>query len=184
MGYRLSDRLFLAVDLTDEVAHGLAAFLEEETMRLPGRPTPPANWHLTIRFLGSTSALQCDRILEFLDEHLAVEPFTMSFGGLGAFPKPTRATVLWLAVQQGADQLATMAEIADLAAQSVGFEAEERPFHAHLTLSRIRPPMNVSPLIDRVPRFPLPMPVDRLTLYRSRLNREGATYEAVDSVEL
>ena len=56
MGHGLSDRLFLAVALTDEVAHGLAAFLAEETMRLPGRPTPPANWHLTIRFLGIDDA--------------------------------------------------------------------------------------------------------------------------------
>jgi 2'-5' RNA ligase len=184
MGYRLSDRLFLAVDLTDEVAHGLAAFLEQEAMRFPGRPTPPANWHLTIRFLGSTTALQRDRILEFLDEHLAVEPFRMSFGGLGAFPKPARATVLWLAVGRGADQLATMAEISGRAAQAAGFDPEDRPFHAHLTLSRIRPPMNVVPLIDRIPRFPLSMQVNRLTLYRSHLSRDGATYEALDSVEL
>lgn len=184
MGYRLSDRLFLAVDLTDDVAHGLAAFLEDETMRLPGRPTPPPNWHLTIRFLGSTTALQRDRILEFLDAHLAVEPFTMSFGGLGAFPKPSRATVLWLAVERGAEQLAAMAEVADFAAQAAGFDPEDRPFHAHLTLSRIRPPMNVMPLIDRIPRFPLSMQVNRLTLYRSHLSRDGATYEALDSVEL
>ena len=184
MGYRVSDRLFLAVRLTDEVAHGLAAFLEEETMRLPGRPTPPANWHLTIRFLGSTTAPKRDRILEFLDEHLTVEPFTMSFGGLGAFPKPARATVLWLAVERGADRLATMAEIVDLAAQAVGFEPEDRPFHAHLTLARIRPPMNVVPLIERVPRFPLSMEVNRLTLYRSHLRRDGAEYEQLETVEL
>jgi 2'-5' RNA ligase len=184
VGHGLSDRLFLAVGLTDEVAHGLAAFLANETIRLPGRPTPPENWHLTMRFLGSTTSLQRDRILEFLGEHLAVEPFTMSFGGLGAFPKPSRATVLWLAVERGGDRLAAMAEIVDLAAQAVGFEPEDRPFHAHLTLARIRPPMNVSPLVDRVPRFPLAMQVERLTLYRSHLGREGATYEALDAVEL
>ena len=184
MGHRLSDRLFLAVDLTDEVAHGLAAFLEKETMRLPGRPAPPANWHVTIRFLGSTTALQRDRVLEFLDEHLTVDPFPLSFGGLGAFPKPARATVLWLAVERGADHLAMLAEIADHAAQTAGFEPEDRPFHAHLTLARIRPPANVVPLIDRVPRFPLSMQVNRLTLYRSRLGRDGATYEEVDRVEL
>ena len=184
MGDRLSDRLFLAVGLTDEVAHGLAAFLEEETMRLPGRPTPPTNWHLTIRFLGSTTALQRDRILEFLDEHLAVEPFTMSFGRLGAFPRPTRGTVLWLAVERGADRLATMAEIADLAAQAAGFEPEDRPFHAHLTLARIRPPMNVAPLIERVPPFPLSMTVNHLTLFRSQLGRGGAAYEQLETVEL
>ena len=177
MGYGLSDRLFLGVGLTRDFS--LSAMI-----RLPGRPTPPENWHLTIRFLGSTTPLQRDRMLEFLDEHLAVEPFTMSFGSLGAFPKPSRATVLWLAVERGGDRLAAMADIAGLAAQAAGFEPEDRPFHAHLTLTRIRPPMNVSPLIDRVPRFPLSMQVEQLTLYRSHLGREGATYEVLDTVEL
>jgi len=182
VGDRLTDRLFLAVAVTDEVAHGLAAFLTEETMRLPGRPTPPAKWHITIRFLGSTTALQRDRILEFLDEHLAVESFTLGFGRLGAFPKPSKASVLWLGIERGAEHLATMGEISETAAQSAGLEPEDRPLHPHLTLSRIRPPMNVSDLIERVPRFPLSMDVDRLTLFRSHLGRGGATYETVETI--
>ena len=120
----------------------------------------------------------------FLDEHLAVEPFPVSFGGLGAFPKPSRATVLWLAIERGAEQLAAMAGIAERAAQDAGFEPEDRPFHAHLTLARIRPPANVVPLIERVPRFPLSMEVNRLTLYRSHIGSSGATYEAIDTIEL
>ena len=184
MGDRLTERLFLAVALTDDVAHGLAAFLTDETMRLPGRPTPPDKWHITIRFLGSTSALQRDRVLEFLDEHLMVEPFTLSFGSLGAFPKPSKATVLWLGTDRGTQYLATMGEIAEVAAQAAGFEPEDRPFHPHLTLSRIRPPMNVTDLIERVPRFPLSLDVDRLTLLRSNLGRGGATYEIVETIQL
>jgi len=180
----LTDRLFLAVALTDEVAHGLAAFLTEATMRLPGRPAPPEKWHVTIRFLGSATALQRDRVLEFLDEHLAVEPFVMGFGVLGAFPKPSRASVLWLGIARGAEHLSSMAEHCEVAAQMAGFDPEDRPFHPHLTLSRIRPPTNVAALVDRVPRFPLSMDVDRLTLFRSHLGRDGATYEAVDSVML
>jgi 2'-5' RNA ligase len=180
----VSDRLFLAVAITDEVAHGLATFLTDETIRLPGRPTPPANWHVTIRFLGSTTALQSDRVLEFLDEHLAVEPFTVSFGGLGAFARPPKATVLYLRIENGADRLAAMAEIGDTAAQLAGFEPEDRPFHAHVTLSRIRPPMDVRSLIERVPRFPLTMVADRLTLYLSHLGSEGPTYEVLDEVLL
>lgn len=180
----MKDRLFLAVALTDDVAHGLATFLTDETIRLPGRPSAPANWHVTIRFLGSTTALQRDRVLEFLDEHLAVEPFTIGFGGLGAFARPTKATVLYLRIENGADRLAAMAEIGDTAAQLAGFEPEDRPFHAHVTLSRIRPPMDVRPLVERVPRFPLTMVVDRLTLYRSQLGSEGPSYEVLDEVLL
>ena len=180
----MTDRLFLAVALTDEVVHGLAAFLTEETLRLPGRPASPEKWHVTMRFLGSATALQRDRVLEFLDEHLVVEPFVMGFGVLGAFPKPSKASVLWLGIDRGGEHLATMAEVSEVAAQMAGLDPEDRPFHPHLTLSRIRPPMNVAALVDRVPRFPLSMDVDRLTLFRSHLGRDGARYEAVDSVML
>ncbi len=180
----MSDRLFLAVALSDNVAHGLAAFLADETLRLPGRSTSPSNWHVTIRFLGPTTALQRDRVLEFLDEHLAVEPFTLSFGGLGAFARPSKATVVYLNIERGTDRLTAMAEIAETAAQLAGFEPEDRPFHAHVTLSRIRPPMDVRPLIERVPGFPLAMEVDRLTLYRSRLGSGGPTYDVLDEVRL
>ena len=180
----MSDRLFLAVALDNEVRHGLAAFLGERAIRFPGRPSPPDNWHLTLRFLGSTDALQRDRVLEFLDEHLIGEPFTLGFTGLGAFPKPSRATVLWLGVDRGSDDLAAMATVCEEAAVSVGFDPEDRPFHPHLTLSRIRPPVSVDGLIEEVGSFPLKMTVDRVTLYRSHLGRDGASYEAIDEALL
>ncbi|MEN8234488.1 MAG: RNA 2',3'-cyclic phosphodiesterase [Actinomycetota bacterium] len=180
----MTERLFLAAALSDDVRHGLAAFLTDETTRLPGRPAPPANWHVTLRFLGPTTASDRDRVLEFLDDHLVVEPFTLAFGGLGAFPKASRASVLWLGIERGAAKLTAVAEIAEAAAQSVGFEPEERPFHPHLTLARMRPPIDVRGLIETVPRFPLTMVVDRVTLYRSDLGRDGARYEIADEVLL
>jgi 2'-5' RNA ligase len=180
----VSDRLFLAVALTNEVRHGLAAFLSERVIRLPGRPASPDNWHLTLRFLGSTGALQRDRILEFLDDHLMVGPSTLSFTGLGAFPKQSRATVLWLGVGRGSDELAAAAGVCEEAAVAAGFEPEDRPFHPHVTLSRIRPPVDVDGIVEQVGRFPLKMEVDRLTLYRSHLGRDGASYETVDEVLL
>lgn len=164
--------------------HGLAAFLAEETMRLPGRAAPPANWHLTIRFLGPTKAIQKDKVLEFLDDHLVVEPFTLGFASLGAFPKPARASVLWLGVERGARELAVLAEIAEASAQAAGFEPEERPFHPHLTLSRMRPPIDVRGLIEQVPSFPLTMVVDRVTLYRSVMGQGPVRYETVDEILL
>jgi len=180
----VTDRLFLAVALTDEVRHGLAAFLGERLIRLPGRPVPPNNWHLTLRFLGATRALQLDRILEFLDEHLVVQPFTLGFTALGAFPKPSRATVLWLGIDRGSDELAATAAVCEQAAIAAGFEAEDRPFHPHLTVSRIRPPVGVEGVVEQVGTFPLKMEVDRVTLYRSHLSRDGASYEAIDEVLL
>ena len=89
-------RLFVAVSLTDEVRAGLATHLMAATKdhRLPGRPVPPANWHVTMRFLGSSAEVAYERVLEALVEAELGESFPISFGGFGAFPRPSRATVL------------------------------------------------------------------------------------------
>ena len=184
MGEPLTERLFLGVAVDDEVRYALVAFLEDQAGPLPGKPVPPENWHLTLRFLGATEEPARDRVVGFLDEQPLVEPFTLGFTGLGAFPRPGRATVLWLGVERGADELANLAATCEEAARAAGFEAEERPFHAHLTLSRIRPWQDVNPVVDRVPPFPARQPVERITLYRSMLGGGPARYEVVDEVEL
>jgi len=180
------ERLFLAVALDEEVRHGLRAFLEEELggEPPPGRVVPPANWHVTLRFLGWGTPEARDRVLGRLHEELAGGAFTVGFGGLGAFPHPRRATVLWLGIDRGAERLGRIAEVAEEAARAGGFPPEERPFHPHLTLSRIRPPRDVTALIGGVRRFPLTLRVREITLFRSRVSRRGAVYEAVATLPL
>ena len=179
-------RLFVAVPLTDEVRAALAAHITGagSDRGLPGKPVPPPNWHVTMRFLGPTDRVAYERFLAALTEAERGEPFTISFGGLGAFPRPARATVLWLAVERGVDRLERLAALSEQAAQQAGFAPEERPFHAHLTLSRIRPHQDVRPLLERVSPFPMSLPVDRLVVFRSHLGRGGARYEELDSFEL
>ncbi|MDJ0924762.1 MAG: RNA 2',3'-cyclic phosphodiesterase [Acidimicrobiia bacterium] len=180
------ERLFLAVALDDNARHAIAAHLDAELAdrKLPGRPVPPANWHLTLRFLGKTVAQQRDQVLAYLDEHLAVAPFRISFTGLGAFPRKARASVLWMGIAGAVEQLESMAAICEAAAVAAGFEPEGRPFHAHLTLSRIRPPQDVRPLVEWVEPVGVKLDVDAVTLYRSVLGSGPARYEVVERVEL
>lgn len=179
-------RLFLAAPLSTEVRAGLVAHLNAalEGKPLPGRPVRPENWHLTLRFCGWSEETQYDRVRAFLDEAERGEPFRVSFGALGAFPRPVRATVLWLGLTGGETRLRELAAVTEEAAQAAGFAAEERPFHPHLTLSRLRPHQDLRPLIERVPAFPLTDRIDRLVLFRSHLGRGGARYEELDSFPL
>jgi 2'-5' RNA ligase len=137
-----------------------------------------------MRFLGPTGEVAYDRLVAALGEAELGEPFSLTFGGLGAFPRPARATVLWLAINGGVDRLEQLAALAEHAAQQAGFASEDRPFHPHLTLSRIRPHQDVRPLIQGVSPFPLSQQVDRLVIYRSHLGSGGARYEELESFEL
>jgi 2'-5' RNA ligase len=182
----MPERMFLAVALDEETRHGLAARLDRalDGRRLPGRSVPVANWHITLRFLGDTSAVQAETILAHLDDHLAVTPFRLRFAGLGGFPRQSRASVLWIGVDGDVESLDAVAVECEAAAERAGFEPEGRPFHGHLTLSRMRPPVDVRDLVDGVAPFGLTMAVTDVTLYRSILGRGPARYEVVDSVEL
>jgi len=185
-GRHLVERLFLAVELDDETRHALAARLDPFLAggALPGRPVPIENWHVTLRFLGDTSAVQRDLALERLTRHHLGRPFRVRFGALGAFPDPHRAAVVWLAVAGGAEDLVDLAAAAEDASQGVGFSPEDRPFHPHLTLSRVRPPENVTPLIEAVPSTGVSMTVDAVVLYRSILSDGPARYEVVERIPL
>jgi 2'-5' RNA ligase len=177
-------RLFLAVGLDDDTRHALAAHLDAHLEEpLPGSKVPPENWHITLRFLGKVDDVQHDRLVTHLDEHLDVVPFRLRFGGLGAFPRPRKATVAWLAVE--APELAQLAMLAEEAAIAVGCMPEERPFHPHLTLSRIRPAADVSDVVEDVPPFPRAMAVRTVGCFESTL-RGGrpAVYTEVDTFDL
>lgn len=179
-------RIFVAVALTDEARHGLAAHLDSHLgdTPLPGRPVPPENWHLTLRFCGSLDRVMYEKLLAGLDQSELGDSFRIGFGGLGAFPRPARATVLWLSIERGAEELGVLATMAEDAAVDAGMMPEERPFHAHVTLSRIRPHQQVSPTIEAVPAAEIGMEVDAITVFRSHLGGGPARYEALDQIPL
>lgn len=179
-------RLFLAVELPDDARDRLAAHLGGAPGggRLPGRAVAPPSWHLTLRFLGDTPPERRAAVVGAMREADLGAGFALGFGGLGAFPRPARATVLWLGVEEGAERLAALAAVAEDAARRAGFPAEERAFSAHLTLSRIRPAQDVRPLLERVPPFRERIRVDAAVLFRSHLGPDGARYEAVERFPL
>lgn len=179
-------RLFIAVDLTDDVRHGLAAHLRAALGHapVPGRPVVPANWHITLRFLGNSTEWQCETVLAGLTETELGRPFTLSFSGLGAFPRPARATVLWLGVAEGSSALTGLASVIEDVVGSAGFVPEDRPFHPHLTLSRLRPPQDVGRVINSVAPFPLRQQVNGMTIFRSHLGGGPARYEPIEVVPL
>lgn len=148
-------RVFAAVVPPPEVVAALDDRLEN--LSIPGRPVPPPNWHLTLRFIGKVDEVRYQRWLGAIDSAALPSPFRVTLGGLGAFPRPARATVLWVGVE--GDQLSDLATVVDEAAAEAGLGGEERPFRPHLTISRVRPPADVRPLIDAGDGWKLPFRV-------------------------
>ncbi|HKX74120.1 MAG TPA: RNA 2',3'-cyclic phosphodiesterase [Acidimicrobiia bacterium] len=172
-------RLFFAVPVEPEVASMLSQHLSR--WEIPGKVVPPANWHLTVRFLGWTDPVKGEVVTALVDQAGRGGPFRLTLGALGAFPRATRAGVLWLGLDRGEEGLAALNRVVEEAAQTAGFQPEERPFAAHLTLSRLRPPADVSALIDDYEPREFRWQAQELILYDSR---PGPVYVPVERFPL
>ena len=124
-------RAFLAVVLpagprawAESAAHSAASIAPDL------RWNRPEQRHLTVQFLGAV--LDVAPVADFVAASaLGREPFTLSLGGGGAFPNARRASVLWLGVRHGSDQLTAFATSLS------SLTSDDRPFRAHLTLARV-----------------------------------------------
>jgi len=173
-------RLFIGIPFPAELRDALQRHLHATFgERMPGRAVVPANWHLTLRFLGDTGAA---RLHALEDELRQVDPgprFELSLDRLGAFPRPARATVLWIGVGEGEAPLRALAAKVEAAAVRAGYAPEPKPYSPHLTLSRLHPPADLRSAIGAAPPFGGRMMVDGFVLFRSHLGGGPPRYERV-----
>jgi 2'-5' RNA ligase len=180
-------RLFIAVPIGEELRAELASAIE----RLRADPardssfrwSDPEGWHVTLAFLGATPPDAVPRVAEAMRSAAAgIGPFRVGTGGLGAFPSPRRARVVWYRILDPEGQLEAVARAVR---RELAIE-DGRPFRAHLTLARARAERG-APLDEGLLTAELPQGdilVDRLVLYRSHLGRGPATYQSLAEVPL
>jgi RNA 2',3'-cyclic 3'-phosphodiesterase len=144
------------------------------------------NFHLTLKFLGGVDSTRLEAIDGALTGAAAgARPFDLGVGRLGAFPSPTRPRVLWVGIEPGATEAASLAARVDDALAGLGFERETRAFTPHVTLGRARQVRRQPGLAEalRAGSFGRQR-VDRLSLMRSELSPRGARYTELVAVPL
>jgi len=140
-------RVFIAV----EIPLSIRQAIQDQTKSLRAalgrdlvRWVPPENMHLTLKFIGDVSPANVDTLSQMLTaETQTCAPFSLTLGGLGSFPTPRRARVIWIGIQAPA-ALTTLQRGIESAAARLGYEEETRPFSPHLTLGRVRQPIGAS----------------------------------------
>jgi 2'-5' RNA ligase len=139
--------------------------------------------HLTLQFLGNGVDLDAVAVALAALRETAGDAELV---GLGAFPRPRRASVLWVGIGDGDELLTRLATAVGRLLAPLGYEPDARPFHAHLTLARFKAPTDVRAVVDAYttravgPRFV----VDEVVLYESTLRRTGAQYTARAAIPL
>jgi RNA 2',3'-cyclic 3'-phosphodiesterase len=133
-------RSFIAVEvpieIQDAIAHSTAS-LQKALPKPMVRWVAPKNVHLTLKFLGDVSPANLERMADILKiEAAAHGVFSMSVGGLGAFPTSRRARVIWIGLEAPPSLVALQRGV-EAASARLGYTREDRPFSPHLTIGRV-----------------------------------------------
>jgi 2'-5' RNA ligase len=182
------------VELVPAIAQRLAAF-ESELQRRTASLCRQARltWgaaerlHLTVRFIGEVDETQAAAIAAALEAPLVVSCFELGVEGAGAFPTRGTPRVLWVGISRGLEEMKALEAEVSVRLATCGLAPEDRGYHPHLTLARVREGSRLSParLFDGIgdSRFGV-MRVDAITLFHSRLSPKGPTYVPVQRTRL
>ena len=187
-------RLFVAVELPDAVKIELDRLVQALKAADTGglRPVRPEGIHLTLKFLGDVESERVDAVAEALSISAAQHsPFRLELGQAGAFPNLRRPRVLWVGVDGDMEALASLQADVEGELENAGFARDNRDFHPHLTLARVRDgsrPASVRRaaelLIDTSFARGADIPVESVSLMRTELRPDGAIHQRVVSIPL
>ena len=175
-------RLFVALDLPAPARAALAAFRAAAADPAVWRPLPDEALHLTLAFIGHRPEADVPVLVDVLRRAETTAPRLVLGAALALPPRRPRVLTAEVVDRDGTLGVLQAALSRDLASLGL-YTPEKRPYRPHATVARLRPDA-------RAGRGELPAPEplefrgEALTLYQSRLRREGARYEPLARLPL
>jgi 2'-5' RNA ligase len=170
-------RTFLALELPGETAMQIADWRDRQFGPV-GRAVPPANFHITLAFIGELSEGRLERLCLATDEWLAgAGPAggKLLLNCTGYWAKPG---IYWLGPDEWPEALSQLAGKLRQLATTAGARRDRNSFRPHVTLFRncsTAPPVT-APAIS--------LPYSHFTLYESRQGKTGVSYHPLQHWEL
>ncbi|MDD5545839.1 MAG: RNA 2',3'-cyclic phosphodiesterase [Candidatus Omnitrophica bacterium] len=178
-------RVFIAIEIPPEARDELISV--QATLKRSGADVKwvePENIHLSLRFIGDVGPDKAEEIKNQLAVVAsASKAFELTIKGIGAFPDLDHPGVIWAGVDRGAAESARIADDLEAKLRAIGIAGEEREFHPHITLGRVRSGRNgdkLRGLVETVGFEAGPaIKAEYLTLFMSRLTPQGSVYTAL-----
>ncbi len=175
-------RTFVAIELEKEIKDTLSAFIRKlDAGKSNIKWIKYQGMHLTLKFLGEISSEKVTEVKSVLGKVADDYPsFELSLTGTGTFPPKAHVPrVLWIGIDEN-PSLQTIQTRIENELYKIRFPKEQRKFHPHLTLGRVKGPHNIGPVIQMLEQHKENdfgrMTVNRITFFQSTLKPTGAEY--------
>jgi RNA 2',3'-cyclic 3'-phosphodiesterase len=184
-------RLFVALDLPQDVRAGLVDWQRTALADPALRVVRPEALHMTLVFLGYQNEKDVKAIAkEAFDVDSQAPAVELVREPIGV-PPGKRPRLIALAANSD-ETVALQKQVEERLVEARFYEPEKRAFWPHLTVARVKPeaPKSRKPALITTPPHPLPEHMfrffrpTRLVLFKSHLRRSGAEYEALAELEL
>jgi len=170
-------RLFTALDLPHEIVTRLEQLIARLKPAARIHWSPPANLHVTIKFIGHWPDERLDELKKSLASIPSRPPIDAHIHGVGFFPNAKSPRNFWCGID--APGLSELASDTDAATAALGIASEKRAYSPHLTLARIKERLDLRPLHGRISEEDLnfgQFQARSFFLYHSQLKRTGSVY--------
>ena len=183
-------RTFCAVELPGDVRERLRDHIQRLREAVPEAAaswTRVENIHLTLKFFGNVDVARISAISDAAARAVKeFSSFRIGVGGTGVFPKPSRAQVLWIGVNDPSGQLLSLQKQLENECAKKGFERDDRAYRPHLTIARLRKPEGARQLADthlQMKFDPVEVLLNQLVVFRSELSSKGSRYTVISRLE-
>ncbi|MBK5293141.1 MAG: RNA 2',3'-cyclic phosphodiesterase [Acidobacteriia bacterium] len=186
-------RLFTGIDLPAAVSARVAGLIEQFRPFAPLRWSPPANLHITTKFIGAWPAHRVNEMISVLQGMDRIHHFDVHLGSLGWFPNPHRPRIFCVSVKVApVERLELLAARINETLAALGIPPEAREYKPHLTLARVdprtRPAAGLAPLRRAVAELDSPdlgrFSCSSFHLYESRQEKGGSEYSKLATFPL
>lgn len=171
-------RLFTGLDLPPDVVGHLERLLAKLRPAARIQWSPPANLHVTTKFIGEWPDGRLGDLKAALAGLDAGPPIGVHVRKVGFFPNPHAPRVFWCGIE--APGLEELARVTDDATAALGVPRETRDFSPHLTLARIKERIELQPLREAIAALSTlefgEFEAHAFFLYQSKLSPAGAVY--------
>jgi 2'-5' RNA ligase len=177
-------RTFIAIDLETGLKTALEGLIRAlQKTRADVRWARTNGLHLTLKFLGEIDEEKSAAVKRVIGEVAGRHAsFPLRLEGTGAFPGDQNPRVLWAGFAADPGLLAFQDEL-ERELEREGFPREERDFHPHLTLGRVKGPGRVREAMLELEKHRGEnfgeMTVRRVALFESRLRPDGPEYRVL-----
>lgn len=148
------------------------------------------NLHLTLKFLGEVPTVELAEICQRVTSAVAaLQPLEIECDHVGAFPNSSRPRTLWLGIGAGSQQVSQLQESVERGLNQLGFRQEQRQYHPHITLGRLRSSPASSPELTSLLEpadfgTPVTCLVEQVVVVASQKSREGPHYQRLATIPL